>query len=63
VHIFCLTLFEEKLNKFINQINIDRISGLTEYPAGYPAWQSAIRPDTGYQKGWIIRPDILELGM
>jgi hypothetical protein len=26
--------------------------------AGYPAGQSDIRPDTGYKKGRIIRPDI-----
>jgi hypothetical protein len=31
----------------MDQLNINRISGLT----GYPAVQSGIRPDTGYQKG------------
>jgi hypothetical protein len=25
---------------------------------GYPAGQSGIRPDNGYKKGQIIRPDI-----
>jgi hypothetical protein len=30
------------------------VSGLTGYPAGYPADQFGIRPDTGYKK----RPDI-----
>jgi hypothetical protein len=50
---FVVALFEEKLNKLLEQLNISRIpypvSGLTGYPAG----QSGIRPDTGYQK----RPD------
>jgi hypothetical protein len=48
VQIFFLALFEEKLNNYW-------ITGLTGtgYPAGYPAEQSGIRPDTGYQK----RPD------
>jgi hypothetical protein len=48
-HIFCLAIFEEKLNKLLDQLNISRISGLTGYPAG----QSGIRPNTRYQK----RPD------
>jgi hypothetical protein len=26
------------------------VSGLTGYPAGYPAGQFGIRPNTGYQK-------------
>jgi hypothetical protein len=46
----------------MDQLNISRISGrisgLTGYPAGYPAVQSGIRPDTGYKKGRIIRADI-----
>jgi hypothetical protein len=44
-------LFEEKLNKLLDQLNIAGypVSGLTRYPAG----QSGIRPDTGYKK----RPD------
>jgi hypothetical protein len=49
---FCLALFAEKLNKLLDQLNIVAgypVSGLTGYPAG----QSGIRPDTGYQK----RPD------
>jgi hypothetical protein len=50
VQIFCLALFEEKLNKLLDQRNNSRISGLTGYPAGYLAGQSGIRPDTGYQK-------------
>jgi hypothetical protein len=41
---FFQALFEEKLNKLMEQLNIIRISG--------------IRPDTGFQKGRIIRPDI-----
>jgi hypothetical protein len=34
------------------------VSGLTGYPAG----QSGIRPDDGYQKGRIILPDIRPAG-
>jgi hypothetical protein len=58
--IFFLAVFEEKLYKLLDQLNISRISGRISgirpdirYPAGYPAGQFGIRPDTGYQK----RPD------
>jgi hypothetical protein len=55
VQIFFPALFEGKLNKLFDNLTSAGypVSGLTRYPAGYPAGQSGIRPDTGYQK----RPD------
>jgi hypothetical protein len=47
---FFLALVEEKIRKSLAGYPV---SGLTGYPAGYPADQFGIRPDTGYQK----RPD------
>jgi hypothetical protein len=46
VQIFFLAFFEGKLNFWISL-------SLAGYPTGYPAGQSGIQPDTGYQK----RPD------
>jgi hypothetical protein len=56
VQIFFLALFEEKLNKLLDQQTLAGypVSGLTGYPAG----QFGIPPDIGYQKGRIIRSDI-----
>jgi hypothetical protein len=56
VQIFFLSLFNEKINKLLDQGNISRISGriFGIRPYGYPEGQSGVRPDTGYQK----RPDI-----
>jgi hypothetical protein len=60
MQIFSVALFEQKLNKLLDQLNISRISGIraSGYLAGYPAGPSGIRPDTGYKKGRIVRPDI-----
>jgi hypothetical protein len=54
VQIFFLALFEEKLNKLLDQPTISWISGMTiwypaffdiRYPAGYQIGQPDIRPD------------------
>jgi hypothetical protein len=55
---FSVSLFEEKVNKFLDPLNISRISGFIGYPAG----QSGIRPDTGckkwpdYPAGYPVHP-------
>jgi hypothetical protein len=54
----------QSVEKKINRGAPDTV--LAGYPAnpnaGYPAGQSGIRPDTGYKKGQIIRPDIRPAG-
>jgi hypothetical protein len=59
---YFLALFEEKIRKSLDQLHGTLagypVSGLT----GYPADQFGIRPDTGYKKGRIIRPDIRPTG-
>jgi hypothetical protein len=50
--IFFLALFEEKLNKLLDQLNISRISGSTiRYPTGR---RISKRPD--YLAGYPVNP-------
>jgi hypothetical protein len=61
VQIFFLALFEEKLNKLLDQLKIScifgRISGIWSYRiSGRAIWYPAAY--TGYKKGRIIRPEI-----
>jgi hypothetical protein len=59
VQIFFLALFEEKLNKLLDQLNISRISGIRPDIRQGNLVSGRI-PDI--KKGRIIRPDIRPTG-